>query len=93
MKHRGNHIIMDININITKYAITWIYNRTSIRTNVTSEDGRGAIWWAWEYKNAEALAILAVNGVDLHYSQTDAQGKKPYELCGHMKKHCKKHNY
>ena len=46
-----------------------------------SEDGRGAIWWAWEYKNAEALAILAVAGVDLHYSQTDANGKKPYELC------------
>merc|ERR1719192_2218898 len=46
-----------------------------------SEDGRGAIWWAWEYKNAEALAILAVNGVDLHYSQTDIDGKKPFELC------------
>merc|ERR1719273_705460 len=46
-----------------------------------SEDGRGAIWWAWEYKNAEALAILAVNGVDLHYSQTDESGKKPFELC------------
>eukprot|EP01084_Bolivina_argentea_P143693 252274_1 len=46
-----------------------------------SEDGRGAIWWAWEYKNAEALAILAANGVDLHYSQTDIDGKKPYELC------------
>merc|ERR1719445_1784672 len=46
-----------------------------------SEDGRGAIWWAWEYKNAEALAILAVNGVDLHFSQTDASGSKPFELC------------
>merc|ERR1719273_2454703 len=46
-----------------------------------SEDGRGAIWWAWEYKNAEALAILAVNGVDLHYSQTDESGTKPFELC------------
>merc|ERR1719273_1103719 len=46
-----------------------------------SEDGRGAIWWAWEYKNAEALAILAVNGVDLHYAQSDNDGKKPYELC------------
>ena len=46
-----------------------------------SEDGRGAIWWAWEYKNAEALAILAVNGVDLHYSQTDEAGTKPFELC------------
>ena len=46
-----------------------------------SADGRGAIWWAWEYKNAEALAILAVNGVDLHYSQTDNDGNKPHELC------------
>merc|ERR1719293_120834 len=46
-----------------------------------SQDGRGAIWWAWEYKNAEALAILAVNGVDLHYSQTDESGTKPFELC------------
>ena len=46
-----------------------------------SEDGRGAIWWAWEYKNSEALAVLAVNGVDLHYSQTDNEGRKPYELC------------
>merc|ERR1712130_81531 len=33
------------------------------------------------YKNAEALAILAVNGVDLHYSQTDESGTKPFELC------------
>jgi len=46
-----------------------------------SSDGRGAIWWAWEYQNAEVLAILAAHGVDLHYSERDSNGKKGFELC------------
>ena len=46
-----------------------------------SGDGRGALWWAWEYKNAEALAILAVHGIDLHYTNTDGAGSAPKDLC------------
>ncbi|ETO27875.1 hypothetical protein RFI_09258 [Reticulomyxa filosa] len=54
--------------------------------SIRSADGRGALWWAWEYENANALAILAVHGIDLHYAKTDSGGKKPFDLCKNYQK-------
>merc|ERR1719361_3281398 len=44
--------------------------------NLRSEDGRGGLWWAWEYKNSDALAVLAAYGVDLYDDAEDAEGNK-----------------
>lgn len=48
---------------------------------VRSSDGRGALWWAWEYENAEALAILAVNGEDIHHTKKDSENNRAMDLC------------
>merc|ERR1719493_607064 len=45
-----------------------------------SEDGRGALWWAFEYGNAEALATLKVWGADLETSDKDEDGNVPADL-------------
>ena len=37
--------------------------------------------WAWEYKNVEALAILAAHGIDLHFTEKDSSGSTPKDLC------------
>ena len=46
-----------------------------------STDGRGGAWWAWEYRNADALAILSVAGVDILELGKDAKGLLPKDLC------------
>merc|ERR1719336_2857104 len=46
-----------------------------------SEDGRGALWWAWEYENAEALALFKVYGFDIYGDDKDANGQTAEELC------------
>jgi len=45
-----------------------------------SEDGRGVLWWAWEYGNAEALATLQANGLDMVSEEEDEQGNKPQDM-------------
>jgi len=43
-----------------------------------SEDGRGALFWAWEYSNEEALAIFINFGVDVETKEMkDADGTYP----------------
>jgi len=45
-----------------------------------SEDGRGVMWWAWEYGNIEALSILKVHGGSIVIDDEDAEGNKPHDL-------------
>jgi len=43
-----------------------------------SEDGRGALFWAWEYANEEALAIFLNLGIDIESDEMkDADGSHP----------------
>jgi len=43
-----------------------------------SEDGRGALFWAWEYGNEEALAIFLNFGIDIETKDMkDADGTYP----------------
>jgi len=43
-----------------------------------SEDGRGALFWAWEYGNEEALAIFLNFGIDIESDEMkDADGSHP----------------
>jgi dolichyl-diphosphooligosaccharide--protein glycosyltransferase len=43
-----------------------------------SEDGRGPLWWAYEMKNKEAIALLKKFGAK--ESERDRNGKKPKDL-------------
>jgi len=43
-----------------------------------SEDGRGALFWAWEYGNEEALAIFLNFGIDIESDEMkDIDGSHP----------------
>lgn len=50
-----------------------------------SRDGRGGIWWAWEYKNFHALAVLKAYGAEIiaesGEDMKDLAGKYPYQMC------------
>jgi len=43
-----------------------------------SSDGRGPVYWAYEFKNVDTLALLYVLGVTME--QEDVDGKKPTEF-------------
>ena len=46
-----------------------------------SSDGRGGVWWGWEYGNLKALSLLKAAGADLFSSDADANGISAKELC------------
>merc|ERR1719337_601908 len=43
-----------------------------------SADGRGPLFWAYEFKNVDTLALLMHLGVDV--DQQDVEGKAPKEF-------------
>lgn len=55
-----------------------------------SADHRGGLWWAWEYRNAHAIAALEVYAGELlsksgeahpHSAETDKEGLTPKGMC------------
>lgn len=46
-----------------------------------SNDGRGALWWAWESKNVGALATLMHFGLDILSDEPDANSKPARSFC------------
>eukprot|EP00392_Amoebophrya_sp_AT5.2_P019077 g19788.t1 len=48
-----------------------------------ASDGRGGLWWAWEYREAFALAALIMHGAGSLSTQEDNHNsrKKPHDLC------------
>ena len=46
-----------------------------------SSDGRGGAWWAWEFKNPDALALMSAAGLDVYKFDKDSSGKFPQEMC------------
>jgi hypothetical protein len=55
---------------------TFLVNNPSVLKQ-RSEDGRGALWWAWEFGSAEALSVIsALTDVDVFkYDEKDAKGE------------------
>eukprot|EP00397_Hematodinium_sp_SG-2012_P055715 GEMP01068199.1.p1 GENE.GEMP01068199.1~~GEMP01068199.1.p1 ORF type:complete len:179 (+),score=55.52 GEMP01068199.1:97-633(+) len=47
-----------------------------------SEDGRGALWWAWEYRNIDALALYLAHDLDIHAPDADRYGNSAVSMCG-----------
>lgn len=46
-----------------------------------SNDGRGALWWAWESQNIGALALLKKFKVDILSDEPDGSGMLAREFC------------
>lgn len=46
-----------------------------------SKDGRGALWWAYEYGHDDMVDLLIASGADAE--ATDANGKKPSDMKQH----------
>ena len=46
-----------------------------------SNDGRGALWWAWESQNVGALALLKKFKVDILSDEPDGSGMMAREFC------------
>ena len=55
----------------------WIDHAPSI-VKMRSEDGRGPLWWAYEYDRPDMVHLLVENGADL--DATDALGMVPKEM-------------
>eukprot|EP00930_Biecheleria_cincta_P043869 TRINITY_DN300_c0_g1_i2.p1 TRINITY_DN300_c0_g1~~TRINITY_DN300_c0_g1_i2.p1 ORF type:complete len:183 (-),score=53.66 TRINITY_DN300_c0_g1_i2:42-530(-) len=46
-----------------------------------SSDGRGLLWWAWEFKNTYVLASIMAAGGDVESTSEDASGKPAMSMC------------
>ena len=46
-----------------------------------SADGRGGLWWAFEYGNTQALSMFAAHDVDVFRFDVDNQGNYPEDMC------------
>merc|ERR1719359_794460 len=49
--------------------------------NHRSADGRGALWWAFEFEFAHGLAALMAAGADADSADTDEQGSAAKDMC------------
>lgn len=46
-----------------------------------SADGRGGLWWAWEYRNVDAIALYLYFEHDISTTEQDDQGNTPKSMC------------
>eukprot|EP00588_Corethron_pennatum_P016598 CAMPEP_0194302590 /NCGR_PEP_ID=MMETSP0171-20130528/442_1 /TAXON_ID=218684 /ORGANISM="Corethron pennatum, Strain L29A3" /LENGTH=81 /DNA_ID=CAMNT_0039053109 /DNA_START=13 /DNA_END=258 /DNA_ORIENTATION=+ len=46
--------------------------------HVRSADGRGPMWWAYEFKNEAAVRVLLKHGVS--FKEKDKDGQTPIDL-------------
>lgn len=53
-----------------------------------SADGRGAAWWAWEYGNVQALALLQAFGDDINKKDEDLKGNSAISMCEQAGEDC-----
>ena len=51
---------------------------TSVVVHIRSEDGRGPLWWAYEYDRTEIIAALREAGV--HEDAKDDRGLKASDM-------------
>merc|ERR1740133_354533 len=55
----------------------WINTEPYI-VHLRSEDGRGPLWWAYEYNRVEILELLVLSGSDAQAK--DGKGMQPVEM-------------
>ena len=62
-------------------ALAQLLDRDADLVKYRSKDGRGALWWAYEYGHDDMVDLLLASGADA--DATDANGKKPIDMKQH----------
>jgi len=62
-------------------ALAELLDRDADLVKYRSKDGRGALWWAYEYGHEDMVDLLLAAGADA--DATDANGKKPADMKQH----------
>jgi len=62
-------------------ALAQLLDRDADLVKYRSKDGRGALWWAYEYGHDDMVDLLMAAGADAE--ATDANGKKPSDMKQH----------
>merc|ERR1712224_735755 len=62
-------------------AIDRLFDSTNFAATARASDGRGPVFWAFEYNNAYALGSLMVAGVDVESADEDLAGATAVGLC------------
>merc|ERR1719316_241157 len=62
-------------------AIDRLFDSTNFAATARASDGRGPVFWAWEFQNAYALGALMVAGADVETKDEDIAGATAVGLC------------
>merc|ERR1719231_413719 len=62
-------------------AIDRLFDSSSFAVSARASDGRGPVFWAWEFQNAYALGSIIANGGDVESADEDLQGQTAVSLC------------
>lgn len=62
-------------------ALAELLDRDADLVKYRSKDGRGALWWAYEYGHDDMVDLLLASGAEA--DATDANGKKPVDMKQH----------
>merc|ERR1719174_1970509 len=62
-------------------AIDRLFDSTSFAVTSRASDGRGPLFWAWEYQNHYALGAIIAYGGDVLSTDEDLQGATAVSMC------------
>merc|ERR1712187_412385 len=62
-------------------AVDRLFDSSSFAISARASDGRGPIFWAWEFQNAYALGSIIAAGGDPMSTDEDLQGSTAVSMC------------
>merc|ERR1719482_1166710 len=62
-------------------AIDRLFDSSSLAATARASDGRGPVFWAWEFQNTYALASIIAHSGDVESADEDLQGATAVSLC------------
>merc|ERR1719408_1130585 len=62
-------------------AIDRLFDSSNFAPTARASDGRGPVFWAWEFQNAYALGAIIAYGGDILSTDEDLQGQTAVSLC------------
>merc|ERR1719262_1793366 len=62
-------------------AIDRLFDSSSFAVTARASDGRGPVFWAWEFQNTYALGSIIAYGGDIESTDEDLSGATAVSLC------------